>query len=132
MTTAHIKIRSYKDLEVWQLSVDLSAKVYRLTATFPKEERFGIVSQANSAVVSVPANIAESFGRFHYKDKINFLYNARGSLLELESHLAVADTLGFVTTKNRPLYNEIMQDITRLGIKLNNYRTKIRNLSNTT
>jgi four helix bundle protein len=126
------KIKSYKDLEIWQLAVKLIVKVYRLLKAFPLEEKFGIIAQIKDAVVSVAANIAESFGRFHYKDKIKFLYNARGSLLEVDSHLSVSKELGFITDKNRELYDEILQDIIRLGVKINNYRTKIQNSSKTT
>lgn len=121
------KIRSYKDLEIWQLAVQLIISVYKLLKTFPTNERFGLIAQIKDAVVSVASNIAESFGRFHYKDKINFLYNARGSLVEVDSHLAVAEALGFINTKNRPLYDEITRAIIRLGVKINNYRTRIKN-----
>lgn len=120
------KIRSYKDLEIWQLAVQLIVKVYKLLQTFPTDEKFGLVAQIRDAVVSVASNIAESFGRFHYKDKTNFLYNARGSLFEVDSHLAVADALGFISLKNRPLYEEIARDIIRLGVKINNYRARIK------
>lgn len=126
------KINSYKDLEIWQLAVQLIVKIYKLLRTFPPDERFGIIAQIKDAVVSIASNIAESFGRFHYKDKINFLYHARGSLLETESHLLISESLGFITNKNRALFEEILQDITRLGIKINNYRSKIRRTSETT
>lgn len=121
-----MKVKSYKDLEIWQLAVKLIVKVYRLLETFPRDERFGLVAQIKAAVVSIAANIAESFGRFHYKDKINFLYNARGSLFEVDSHLTAAEALGFIGNKNRKLYKEILQEIAKLGVKINNYRAKIQ------
>lgn len=118
-------IKSYKDLEIWQLAVELIVKVYKLLKTFPRDELYGIVAQIKDAVVSVAANIAEAYGRFHYKDRIKFIYNARGSLLEVESHLLVSDALGFIDSKNRALFEQILQDITRLGIKINNFRSRI-------
>lgn len=119
-------IRTYKDLEIWQLSVDLTVKVYKLIETFPKEEKYSLTAQIKDAVVSVSSNIAESFGRYHTKDKINFIYNARGSLFEVESELAVAIALGFINNNNE-LYKEIAKDITRLSVKINNYRSVLRN-----
>lgn len=114
-------IKSYKDLEIWQLSQELISKVYKLLATFPKEERFGIVSQAKDSVVSIAANIAEGFGRFYFRDRIVFFYHSRGSLFETESHLITTEKLGFINNENRKLYEEILNDIKPLGVKINNY-----------
>lgn len=90
-----MEIRSFEDLEVWQKAKELTIKSYGLTASFPKDEIFGITSQIKKAVLSIPANIAEGFGRFHYLDKAKFYLNARGSLLELKSHLLIASDLKF-------------------------------------
>lgn len=122
MTTVQT-VKSFKDLEIWQLATDLCVNVYKLLKDFPKEEIYGLTSQTKDTVVSVAANIAESYGRFHYKDKIKFLYNSRGSLLEVESHLLVGQKLQMVRDIN--LLNQIIQDITRLNVKINNYRTAI-------
>ena len=97
------KVKSYKDLEIWQLARELIKKVYKLLETFPKEEKYGIVSQTKDSVVSIAGNTAESYGRFHYKDKIKFIYNSRGSLFETESHLLISKTLNFVN-KNIGLF----------------------------
>lgn len=115
------RVKSFKDLEVWQLAKALVAEVYKLLESFPKEEKYGIIAQSKNSVVSVPGNIAESFGRFHLRDKIQFLYNARGSLSETESHLLVSQTVGFINQTNRDLFQEILADIQNLGVKLNNY-----------
>lgn len=115
------KVRSFRDLEIWQLAVALAVKVYKLLKTFPQEEKYGIVAQSKDSVVSVSGNIAESFGRFHYKDKIKFLYNSRGSLFETESHLRASQSLSFISKDNASIYNEILTDINRLGVKINNY-----------
>ena len=116
-----MEIRSYKDLEIWQLAVALIVKVYKLLATFPAEEKFGIVSQAKDSVVSIAGNIAEGFGRFYFKDKVVFYYHSRASLFETESHLLTSEKLGFINENNKNLFREILKDIQNLGVKINNY-----------
>lgn len=86
-------IKSFEDLEIWQLSIKLAKDVYKLTESFPQTEKYGMSDQIKRAVVSVSTNIAEGFGRFHYKDKKNFLYNTRGSLMEVKSLLYLATQL---------------------------------------
>ena len=92
-----MEIKSFEDLEVWKRAKELAVKIYKLTTTFPKDEIFGTTSQIKRAVLSVPANIAEGFGRYHYLDKAKFYLNARGSLFELKSHLLVAADLKFIS-----------------------------------
>lgn len=111
-------VKSFEDLEVWQLSKKLATDIYKLTTKFPKEEKFGLTSQLRSAAVSIPANIAESFGRYHYKDSLKFLYNARGSLFEVQSHLLIADELGSIDKKG---LGALSKEIKNLGVKLNNF-----------
>ena len=120
-----MEVKNYKDLEIWQLFEKLIIKVYKLLATFPPEEKFGIVSQAKNSVVSIAGNIAEGFGRFYFRDKIVFYYHSRASLFETESHLIISKELGFVNENNQKLYQEILKDIKNLGIKLNNYITAL-------
>lgn len=114
-------IKSFEDLEVWQLAVDLAIKIYKLTAAFPKNERYGVIDQLRRAVISISANIAEGFGRFHFKDSIRFLYTARGSLLEVHSHLLVANKLNLIPKYKLTDYNQILKDIKNLEVKLNNF-----------
>ena len=83
-------IRSYKDLEVWQVSVDLAEACYRHTKTFPKEELYGMTSQIRRCSVSIAANIAEGYGRDQTGVFIQFLRVAQGSTKELETHLTIA------------------------------------------
>jgi four helix bundle protein len=68
-------LKNYKELKVWQKSYQLCLKVYRITADFPKEEKFGLTSQIRRSVLSVPSNIAEGYGRKATADYINFLYS---------------------------------------------------------
>ena len=91
-------VRSYRDLEVWKKAVDLVVKCYRLTACLPKSEACGLTSQIQRAAVSVPANIAEGHGRDHLGDYLHHLSMANGSLMELETHLLIADRLSYVAS----------------------------------
>jgi len=122
-------IKDFTDLEVWHLAKNLAIKIYKLLETFPAEERFGLIAQIKDAVISISGNIAEGFGRFHFNDRIKFYFNSRGSLLEVKSHLLVSETLGFINQKNQQLYEEIMNDIEILGVKINNYISTIRKFS---
>ena len=72
----------YKELKVWQKAIDLAVEVYRVTEKLPKEERFGLISQINRCVVSIPSNIAEGAGRNTNKDFNHFLGIAQGSSFE--------------------------------------------------
>ena len=90
-------VRNYKDLGVWQKSVDLSIAVYQATRCFPDAERFGLTSQLRRAGTSIPANIAEGWGRGSTKEYVQFLLISRGSLMELETHSVIARRLGYLT-----------------------------------
>jgi len=116
-TEGVLEIRSFEDLDVWKIAKELVLKVYNETTKFPKEELFGITSQMKRAVLSVPANIAEGFGRYHYLDKAKFYLNSRGSLLELKSFVLIALELNFI---NGVKAEELIKNIDDLGVKLNN------------
>jgi four helix bundle protein len=94
----NMKIESYRHLEVWQKAITLVTEIYRVSRTFPKEEIYGLTAQLRRAAVSVPANIAEGWGRNMTREFIQFLRTARGSLLELETHLLIAKNLEFLQT----------------------------------
>ncbi|MGN6468681.1 MAG: four helix bundle protein [Rhizobiaceae bacterium] len=83
-------IRSYRDLRVWNEAMELAADCYRVTQAFPREEMFGMISQIRRAGASVPANIAEGYGRESAGSYLQFLKNAQGSLKELETHVLLA------------------------------------------
>jgi four helix bundle protein len=123
------KIRNFEDLEVWQQGRTLTLKVYEMTSHFPYDEVYGITAQVKRAALSVPANIAEGFGRFHFMDKAKFYLNARGSLYELKSHLRIANELAFLGTET---YDNTADLIEKLSLKLNRLITATRNLKNST
>jgi four helix bundle protein len=89
------KIRSDRDLSVWQLGMDITERVYELTRAFPRDEQFGLVTQARRAAVSVPANVAEGNARDSTKEYLYHLSVAIGSLAELETHLDLAVRLEY-------------------------------------
>jgi four helix bundle protein len=88
-----VAIDSYRDLRVWQEAMQLAEACYRLTATFPREEAFGLTSQIRRASASIPANIAEGYGRNSRGAYAQFLRVAQGSLKELETHLILSERL---------------------------------------
>jgi four helix bundle protein len=88
-------VQSYRDLVVWKKSMALVLNVYRCTQAFPKIETYGLTSQLRRAVISVPSNIAEGQGRLSTGEFRQFLGNARGSLMEVETQILVAQDLGY-------------------------------------
>lgn len=91
-------IAGYRSLRVWQEGMALAEACYILTRSFPREEIFGLTSQIRRASSSVPANIAEGYGRESRKDYMHFLRIAQGSLKEMETHLLLAQRVGLVTS----------------------------------
>ncbi len=91
----HKEIQSFRDLDVWQRSMELTATVYRLTQGFPREEVFGLTAQLRRAAVSIPSNVAEGQGRLNTREFRQFLSIARASNCELQTQLGIARMLGF-------------------------------------
>jgi four helix bundle protein len=108
--------KTYKDLNVWQVAMELVVETYRLTRMWPDAERYGLISQAQRSSVSVPANIAEGYGRGHTAEYLHHLFMARGSLLELETHLEVAKRLTYVTPETLTNAQTLLA---RVGMMLN-------------
>ena len=94
------KPKSYKDLLIWQKGMALAKFVYKLSARFPVDERYGLISQIRRASVSVPSNIAEGQARHTTNEFLQFLSHAQGSLAEVETQLRLSVDLGFTTTGN--------------------------------
>ena len=90
----------HKDLEAWKLSMDLVIKIYKITKSFPENEKFALTSQICRAAVSIPSNIAEGCGRGADKDTLRFLDIALGSSAELETQLLIAQALEYADVQN--------------------------------
>jgi len=90
------RVQSYRDLIVWQKSIELVLEIYRATRGFPKTETYGLVSQLRRAAVSVPSNIAEGHARLSTGEFKQFLGHARGSLMEIETQILISRKLGYI------------------------------------
>ncbi|MDO8628996.1 MAG: four helix bundle protein [Phycisphaerales bacterium] len=90
------EIKTFRDLIAWQKAMTLAKEVYKATSLMPDSERFGRTAQRRRAAVSVPSNIAEGHGRQSLPDYIRFLKTSRGSLMELQTQLLLAQDLGFI------------------------------------
>lgn len=97
-------IRHFTHLDAWKKNHELVLEVYKLTRNFPKEEMFGLTSQIRRAASSITANIAEGYGRYHYKDKAKFYLIARGSATETQDQLITAKDLGYLSEED---YNRV-------------------------
>jgi four helix bundle protein len=105
-------MRPHHNLDVWKKAVDFVIEVYKVTESFPKEERFGLTSQLRRASVSIPANIAEGAGRKSEKEFLNFLSIAQGSTSEVETELLIAFRLEYLD-KNK--YNNLLESLDDIG-----------------
>jgi four helix bundle protein len=92
-------ILSYRDLNVWQNAMNLVEDVYKITANFPKEEKYGLISQIRRCSVSIPSNISEGFMRKSTKEYIQFIYISLGSLGELDTQMEIAVRLKFMESQ---------------------------------
>jgi four helix bundle protein len=100
-------IRNFYDLDAWQKSHALVKAVYAATRDFPSDERYGMTSQMRRAVISVTANIAEGFARYHTKDKIRFYHHARGSVVEVQNFIILAKDFTYINLESaRKLFHE--------------------------
>jgi len=110
-------------MPLWQKAHRLVLDIYGLSALFPKEEVYGLTSQMRRSALSVSGNIAEAFGRFHYLDKNNFYFNARGSLEETRNYLIVSRDLGYTTPE---AFRTVMSNIDAISEELNTLVKSLR------
>ena len=106
-------VRSYRDLRVWQQSMDLAEETYRATEQFPKHDRYGLVSQLRRAAVSVASNVAEGHSRSR-GDYIRHLFISSGSLSEMETQLALSARLGFLSREHAEHLLEVCDQVGRM------------------
>ena len=116
------KPQSYRDLVVWQKSIELAKQLYRLTAKFPSGEKFGLISQLRRAAVSVPSNIAEGQARNTTGEFIQFISHAEGSAAELDTQLYLSVELGFVSSTDAATILMLIDEIRRM---LNSLRRRL-------
>ena len=112
-----------EDLEVYQLSFELSNEIWEVYLQLPKQFKFNIGTQVVRAIDSIGANIAEGFGRYHYKDSMKFYYNAIGSLFESKHWLKLLYSRKLI---EKDVYESSINKLDKLGIKLNNFIDSIR------
>lgn len=119
-------IKSFTDLLAWKETHKLTLLVYKVTKSFPKSETYGITSQIRRAVISIESCIAEGFSRFHYKDRLVFYYDARGSVAEVESQAITSRDLGYL---DEEAFKEIFEQAEKVGRILNGLIKSTGNLS---
>lgn len=107
-------LKNFQELEAWRKAHELTLSVYRLTIDFPPDERFGLVSQLRRCTSSIPANIAEGFGRRSTKDFVRYLEMASGSLEETRYFLVLARDLGYIKPGTFTLFNNACDNSGRL------------------
>ncbi len=108
------EVQSYRDLAVWQLGMQLTEEVYRVTAKFPSDEKFGLTSQLRRATASIPANIAEGHARSSTKDSLRYLSIAVGSLAEVTTFVELSQRLGFLDCHTTTQLLDSMQEEHRM------------------
>lgn len=102
---------SFEDMPVWQKSMNLAEQLFSVTEPLPRKEDYGLTGQIRDSGLSVPANIAEAFGRKHTKDKLNFYYASRGSLAETKSHLIYGFKVGYFTAADFRRLSELIANV---------------------
>jgi len=108
--------RPHKKLLVWQKSMDLIEQIYRVTKTFPEEERYGLVSQMRRAAISMATNIAEGAARQTVKEATQFFFISRGSMSELDTQLEIAKRLGFLDAEQ---HDAMISDLEQVSALMN-------------
>lgn len=108
------KILSYRDLMIWQKSMDLGIEIYRVSVKFPKEEIYGLISQIRRASVSVPSNIAEGYGKRSTGDYKRFLNISLGSLYEFLTQLEVSRRLKYLEENEFGPINNLSKEIEKM------------------
>ena len=108
------KLKTYRDLLVWQKSMTLVTNIYQLSKKFPNDETYGLTSQMRRCAVSIPSNIAEGYGRSSPNDYIRFLYIATGSLFELQTQIEISLNLKYIIKCDFDIIYESTREIERM------------------
>jgi four helix bundle protein len=107
-------LKNYKELKVWQKAYQLCLRIYEITKNFPKEERYGLVSQIRRSAISVPSNIAEGYGRKTVGEYIQALYIAYGSYCELETQVLISGDLRYIKAEDLEMLQKDLGDVERM------------------
>ncbi|GAH57074.1 unnamed protein product [marine sediment metagenome] len=113
-----MKIKSYKDLNIWKRSIVVVKDIYKITKNFPKEEIYGLTSQLRKSAVSIPSNIAEGFARFYNKEYRKFLFISLGSCAELSTQIIIALRLGYLESKEADRLLNKIDEISKMTMSL--------------
>jgi len=120
-------IQSFTDLKAWKEGHRLVILIYKTTNSFPKKETFSLIDQIRRAATSVTSNIAEGFGRQTYKEKVQFYYQAKGSLAEVKNQLLIAEDVGYLANED---FQEIAEQANTTGKILQGLITKTKSFIN--
>ena len=112
------KITGFKDLRVWQKSIELVKEIYRITKHFPKDEQYGLTSQIRRSAVSIPSNIAEGVRRRSTREYKRFLNIALGSCGEVETQVIIAKELAYLDQSEESTLSELIDHISRMIVTL--------------
>ncbi len=107
-------MKSYRDLIVWQKSMNMVTLTYKLLKQFPEDEKFGLTSQIKRSSVSVPSNIAEGYGRNYRKDYVRFLNISRGSLYEMQTQFQISVNLSFINENELQKIKELSVEVEKM------------------
>jgi len=118
-----MKLNRFEDLKVWQLAHRLSLDVAEFVRTFPKSEKYDLAGQMRRSARSIPSDISEGFGRFHFNDKLTFYERARASLGELRNHFTEASGNGYI---DKVTYGRYCVTMSEIGFLLNRMMRNVR------
>lgn len=110
--------KPHQKLDVWKRAINFVEQIYKITSSFPSDERFGLTSQMRRAAVSIPSNVAEGAARNSYKEFINFLHISQGSIAELETQLIISKNLLFLEPQTEEALLKELVEISRMIIGL--------------
>ena len=117
-------MHNFRELKIWQESMELAKDIYKITKLFPDSEKFGLVSQMNRSAVSIPSNISEGSARASKKEFVHFLNIALGSCFELETQLTLAQSFDYLDVEN---FNNVEQRIINIQKMISGFRKSINN-----
>lgn len=115
-------VKGFRELEIYQSSLPIAEKIYKLAEKFPKDETYGLADQLRRASASIGANITEGFGRFHYKDKLLFFYDSRGFAYETMHFIELSSRIGYINDEDR---SNLIEALNKLSVRINNFINSI-------